>query len=292
MESATIEAVRRFNRTVGESIGLAGGRFLGRPRSPGESRLLWEIGSDGIEIRRLRQRLALDSGYVSRVIQSLVHQRLVRVRAGGDRRVRRVELTAKGLKERAYLDRRSDDLVRHIFRPLSSGQQRRLAAAMLEVERLLLAAMVRFRPEDPKSPDAAWCLGEYFAELAERFDAGFDPARSISADARELTRPHGVFVIARLRDRAIGCGALKFHGREPAELKRMWLAKDVRGLGVGARLLAALEREAREAGASLVRLETNRALTEAIALYHRCGYREVAAFNNEPYAHHWFEKRL
>lgn len=53
-----------------------------------------------------------------------------------------------------------------------------------------------------------------------------------------------------------------------------------------------LEQHARQAGARAVRLETNRALTEAIELYRSCGYREVAAFNAEPYAHHWFEKRL
>jgi hypothetical protein len=42
----------------------------------------------------------------------------------------------------------------------------------------------------------------------------------------------------------------------------------------------------------VLRLETNRALTEAIALYRRSGYVEVDAFNDEAYAHHWFEKRL
>ena len=72
----------------------------------------------------------------------------------------------------------------------------------------------------------------------------------------------------------------------------MWIAPGARGLGVGRRLLQELERHAREAGVTVLRLETNRALTEAIALYRRSGYREVDAFNDEPYAHHWFEKRL
>ena len=48
----------------------------------------------------------------------------------------------------------------------------------------------------------------------------------------------------------------------------------------------------RRAGATVVRLETNRDLTEAIALYRSAGYAEVPAFNDEPYAHHWFEKQL
>lgn len=72
----------------------------------------------------------------------------------------------------------------------------------------------------------------------------------------------------------------------------MWVAPEARGLGVGRRLLEELERLARDRGAAAVRLETNRALTEAIALYRRTGYVEVEAFNEEPYAHHWFEKRL
>ena len=99
-------------------------------------------------------------------------------------------------------------------------------------------------------------------------------------------------MIARLRGRPIGCGALKFHPGEPAELKRMWVAREARGLGLGRRLLLELERHAKQAGTRVVRLETNRTLKEAIQLYRSSGYREVAAFNHEPYAHHWFEKTL
>ena len=101
-----------------------------------------------------------------------------------------------------------------------------------------------------------------------------------------------MLIFAWLRDRPIGCGALKFHGDAPAELKRMWIAPAARGLGLGARLLAELEQHAREAGVRIVRLETNRVLREAIALYRRAGYVEVERFNEERYAHHWFEKRL
>ena len=72
----------------------------------------------------------------------------------------------------------------------------------------------------------------------------------------------------------------------------MWVAPEVRGLGLGRRLLGSLESRAAAAGARTARLETNGALTEAIALYRSAGYREVPAFNDEPYAHHWFEKTL
>jgi len=130
--------------------------------------------------------------------------------------------------------------------------------------------------------------------LASRFEAGFDPGLSISAAAHELVLPAGALLIARLREQPVGCGALKLHpdSGAAAELKRMWVAPEARGLGLGRRLLRELERIAQSAGARVVRLETNRALTEAIELYRRSGYREVLAFNDEPYAHHWFEKHL
>ena len=146
--------------------------------------------------------------------------------------------------------------------------------------------------EDPATPDARWCIDQYFGELNARFDAGFDPSVGISATPDELVPPAGALLIARLRGKPIGCGALKFHPGAPAELKRMWVAREARGLGLGRRLLRELERHAKEAGAQVVRLETNRTLTEAIQLYRNSGYREVPAFNDEPYAHHWFEKRL
>jgi DNA-binding MarR family transcriptional regulator/GNAT superfamily N-acetyltransferase len=293
MDERSIQQVRGFNRTVAERAGVFGDRFLGRARPYGESRMLWEIGPESIEIRALRSRLALDSGYTSRVLKSLERNGLVTVKASpDDRRVRRVTLTEAGLAERAELDRRSDDVARGVLEPLSEGQRARLVAAMAEVERLLRASQVTLAVEDPRRPDAWWCIEQYIAELNVRFDAGWDPSISISADPHELMPPAGALVVARLRGQPVGCGALKLHGDAPAELKRMWVAPEARGLGLGRRLLLELERLARAAGVGVVRLETNRNLTEAIELYRSSGYQEVAAFNDEPYAHHWFEKRL
>ena len=293
MDTPSIRHVRRFNRTVAERTGALNDHFLGRGRPMGEARTLSEVGPDGVEVRALRARLDLDSGYASRVLRSLERQGLVTVDTSPeDRRVRRVRLTADGRAEWAELDRRSDDIARGFLEPLSERQRARLVAAMGEVERLLRASLVRVAIEDPTSADARWCIAQYFAELDARFEAGFDPALSLPADARELTPPSGALLIARVRRQPVGCGALKLRRDAPAELKRMWVAPEARGLGIGRRLLQALERHAREAGAAVLRLETNRALREAIALYRSTGYREVVAFNDEPYAHHWFEKHL
>jgi DNA-binding MarR family transcriptional regulator/GNAT superfamily N-acetyltransferase len=288
-----VSQVRRFNRLVTQRVGALDDRFLARERPLGEARLLWEIGPEGCELRALRARLDLDSGYLSRLVRSLEAAGLVTVETGEpDGRVRTARLTAAGVDERAVLDRRSDELADSLLEPLSESQRERLVAAMGEVERLLTVAMVRVLPLDPAHPHAKHCLREYVAELDRRFAGGFDPARSISADVPQLRPPAGLLLVASLQSEPIGCGALKFHEGEATEIKRMWVARSARGLGVGRRLLAELEAHAARSSSPLVRLETNATLTEAIALYRSSGYAEVAPFNDEPYADHWFEKRL
>jgi DNA-binding MarR family transcriptional regulator/GNAT superfamily N-acetyltransferase len=293
MEATPIGQVRRFNRTVMQRIGALDDRFLSRGRPLGQARLLWEIGADTCELRLLRARLDLDSGYLSRLLRSLEADGLAVVKADErDGRVRTVRLTRAGLAERAELDRRSDDLATSILAPLSDEQRSRLVTAMSEVERLLAASTVRIEAVDPRHPHARYCVRAYVDELTQRFDTGFDPARSISAEDHELRPPAGLLLVATLHSDPVGCGALKFHDDAPAEVKRMWVSPTVRGLGLGRRLLAELESRAAANGARTLRLETNRSLTEAIGLYRSAGYRQVDAFNDETYAHHWFEKTL
>lgn len=293
MDEELIGSVRRFNRTVTQRIGALSEEYLARSRPLGASRVLWEIGDGGADVRAIRARLDLDSGYLSRLLRGLQDERLVRVEpARDDRRVRVVRLTAAGRAERAELDRRSDELVRSLLTPLNDRQRARLIEAMTTVEQLLTAGLVQIGIEDPASSAAQFCLQSYFAELNSRFDTGFDPDASISAAAPELAEPAGLLLLAKIRDQPVGCGALKFHGTGPTELKRMWVAASARGLGVGRRILTELEQHARQRGATVLRLETNRRLTEAIQLYRSAGYVEVPAFNDEPYAQHWFEKRL
>jgi DNA-binding MarR family transcriptional regulator len=293
MDDVSIRQVRSFNRTVAERIGTLGDSFLGRGRPYGESRVLWEVGTDGIEVRVLRLRLGLDSGYISRVLRSLEAQGLVTVTASPqDGRVRLVRLTEAGRTERAELDRRSDAVAASFLDPLSGRQRERLVAAMTEVERLLRASLVTFAVEDPTTPDARWCIRQYLDELNVRFDAGFDPALSGPADDHDLTPPNGALIVARMRERAVGCVGLKLHGADPAEIKRMWVSPDARGLGLGGRLLLEVERYARGIGIGTLRLETNGALTEAIALYRSHQYRQIERFTDDPYAQHWFEKHL
>jgi DNA-binding MarR family transcriptional regulator/GNAT superfamily N-acetyltransferase len=288
-----IGRVRKFNRTVTQRVGALDDAFLSRDRPLGQARLLWEIGAEGCDVRRLRARLDLDSGYLSRLLRSLENDELIRVEpSDADGRVRTARWTDRGRAEQAELDRLSDDAAAAILEPLSTRQRDRLIAAMAEVELLLTASAVQIGVSDPRHPDARRAVAAYQAELAERFEEGFDPAQGISATDDEVSPPAGLFLLATLHGEPVGCGVLKFHHDAPAPHKRMWVAAPVRGLGLGRRLLAELEAQAAAHGVRTVQLETHRALGEAISLYRTAGYREVAAFNDEPYADHWFEKTI
>ncbi|MYW63175.1 GNAT family N-acetyltransferase [Streptomyces sp. SID8379] len=288
-----IDRVRRFNRTVTERVGVLHDHYLGLDRPIGEARLLWEIGEDGQDVRQLRERLGLDSGYVSRLLRALESDGLVTVEPHPeDRRVRSVRLTEAGRAERAVLDGRSDELAGSLLAPLNAAQRARLVTAMAEVDRLLTAGTVTLDSVDPDHPDAQHCLRSYFTELGSLFETGFDPARSLLPDAGELRPPHGLFLVARLHGAPVGCAGLKLPADAPAEVKRMWIAPHARGLGLARRFLAELEARAARHGRTVLRLDTNKALDAAIGLYRASGFQEVPAFNDEPYAHHWFEKRV
>jgi DNA-binding MarR family transcriptional regulator/ribosomal protein S18 acetylase RimI-like enzyme len=297
MDEAAIGQVRRFNRTVTQRVGALNDHFLGGDRPLGAARLLWEIGADGRDLRSLRADLGLDSGYLSRLLRSLEADGLVALDADpADRRVRVVRLTAAGRAERDALDRRSDAAAAAMLEPLTVRQRERLVAAMAEVELLLRAAAVDVAETDPAHPDAQTCLQAYYAELRTRFANGFDPALSTLSSESQMRPPEGLLLVARLGAEPVGCGALRFHGgpdgQKVCEVKRMWVAQHARGLGLGRRLLRELEARAVGHRARLLRLETNAALREAITLYLSAGFVEVAPYNDETYADHWFEKDL
>ena len=288
-----VQQLRSFNRLVTQRVGALDDRFLARERPLGEARVLWEIGEEGCDVRLLRARLGVDSGYLSRLLRALEAAGLAEVGPSeDDRRVRTARLTAEGLAEREVLDRRSDELAASIFEPLTESQRERLVAALGEVERLFSVALVRFETADVMKPEAQRLLQAYAAEL-DRACRRWRPSwPEMAASLDTLRPPRGLFVVATLRAEPIGCGGLKLPPGEPAELKRMWVAPHARGLGVGRRLLVELERRAVEHGARTIRLETNGTLTEALGLYRSSGYEDVERFNDVPHAEHWLAKPL
>jgi DNA-binding MarR family transcriptional regulator/N-acetylglutamate synthase-like GNAT family acetyltransferase len=281
-----IAEVRRFNRLVARQVGALNDHYFGH-RPLGECRILFEIGERGATPRDVRMRLGLDSGYVSRVIASLERDGLVASEPNPtDRRTRRLRATTAGRAEMRELDRISDELAASALEPLDAEQRARLLGAQAEVRRLLAISMVTIAHEDPSSADARWCLGHYFAELAERFEEAFDPTRTLPALDLDA------FLVARVGGQPAACGALHTLRPGVGEILRMWVDRPHRGLGIGARMLEALEHESTALGHASVQLYTNRSLAEARAMYRARGYTEIPRYNDDPYANHWFEKRL
>lgn len=283
----TTATLRGFNRTYTQRIGALEESFLGTGRPLGASRLLFEIGPDGAGVRELRDRLGLDSGYVTRLLRRLDDDGLVRVDADpADRRRRVATLTTAGLRAWQELDDRSEELAQRLVAPLTERQRVRLAEALATADLLVRAATIQLRevaPDDPAAVDAA---GRYFAELDRRFPGGFDAGDPDHA---------GTFLLATSAGRPVAYGGVReLDGdlRGVGEIKRMWVDEAWRGAGLGARMLRELEALARRLGHDRVVLDTNGTLTEAIAMYERAGYRAIPRYNDNPYAEAWFEKDL
>lgn len=294
MTDPQIAQIRSFNRIVTRRVGALEDSYLSRGRPLGEARLLFQIGlTEGADLRAMRAALGLDSGYASRLLRSLEAQGLVRsYRKADDGRARELGLTAEGRAEWNAYDELSDRLARSMLAGLNEQQRERLVAAMGEVEQLIKIAAVEISREPPESEDAQSCLGQYRAELASRFDGGFDPSKGNNLTVEDMTPPAGYLLVARLDGQPVGCGALKRLSDTEGEVKRVWTSSEARGMGVASRMMDALEALARELGFVVVKLDTNRTLVEAQAMYRKRGYREIAPYNDNPYAHHWFEKAM
>lgn len=288
-----VDTVRRFNRSYTQRIGALEESFLGTGRPLGASRLLFEVGPDGAAVRELRERLDLDSGYLTRLLTRLSDDGLVELRPDpADRRRRIVTLTAVGRTAYRELDERSERKARGLLEPLTERQRARLDEALGTADLLIRAATVHLRVVDPVSAAATAALGEYYAELDRRFPGGFTPdPPAHGADA--LRAPGGAFVVATSDGTPVACGAVRRFDGATGEIKRMWVASSWRGAGLGTRLLRRLEDEARRLGYTRAVLDTNRVLTEAVTMYGRAGYREIEPYSQDnPYADAFFEKSL
>lgn len=289
MGEGAVAAVRRFNRLVTARVGALDENYLARSRPLGQARVLWEIGRIGCEVGVLRARLGLDSGQLSRTLRTLEHDGLVSVSTHEhDTRVRVAALTPAGIAEWDDLEKASEASAAKLLDPLTERQRQRLVTAMGDIERLLLASLVEVGERPPSDPLARACLRAYRDELQQRFGGRFDAG---SAE-EHLAPPDGLLLVAVLQGEPVGCGGLVFTAGEPPEIKRLWTAPAARGTGLGRRLLTELETRAAGAGASSVRLDTNGGLIEALALYRSSDYTEIPPYNDNPHAHHWFEKEL
>jgi DNA-binding MarR family transcriptional regulator/GNAT superfamily N-acetyltransferase len=285
--------LRRFNRTYTQRVGALDDSFLGLGWPLGASRLIFEIGDRATSVLELRERLDLDSGYLSRLLRRLTRAGVVDVRPDPeDRRRRLVLLTAEGRKVRRELDRRSEERAAALMAPLTVRQRDRLTEALATADLLVRAATVRLRSVRADDPTAVAATGSYFAELDARFPGGFDSGGAVDHDAAAMAPPGGVFVVATSDGDPVACGGVQPWGEGTGEIKRMWVHPDWRGAGLGSRMLRHLEDQARDLGHRRVLLDTNGTLVEAIAMYQRAGYEPVERYNDNPYAQAWFAKTL
>ena len=156
-------------------------------------------------------------------------------------------------------------------------------------------------PEPVRSADAVALFRDYYTEVSDRYYLLHEDRRTTEEEltkglaaetGTELEPPAGVLLIARAGGEAAGCAGIRLVDDRTAELSRVFVRPELRGLGGGSRLLAGAERTARELGAERIVLDTRHDLVEARALYARHGYAEVPAFNSRPYAERWFAKAL
>lgn len=289
--SDAVARIRRFNRAVTSEVGALDSSFLGRGRPLGAARVLNAIGHGRADVGAVRDYLGLDSGLMSRLLRGLEDEGLIETKPHPDDARRRVaRLTAAGRREFKAYERLSNAraealLARH-------AHPEALLAAMDRIATALGGNQIAIVEGDPRCENARYCLGEYYAELARRFDGGFEVSRSRDPDAKDMIRPRGAFLVAISDGMAVGCVGLKGTGGDIAEIKRLWVAPSARGLGLGRRLMEATEDTARKLSITTLRLDTNRALPEAQQLYRSSGWVEIDRFNDDPYPDVFFEKRL
>lgn len=156
---------------------------------------------------------------------------------------------------------------------------------------------VRIEVVAPDASDASQILRCYVDDVASRYYGRQATDEEIDASLREdpsmdLAPPSGLFLVARQHDVVLGCAGLRLLPKGVGEVKRLFVAPAARGCGLGARLMAELERVACGRGLSVLRLDTRHDLVESRRLYATLGYEEVTAFNDGRYAEHWLAKPL
>lgn len=287
-----IARLRRFNRAVTREVGALDTSFLGRGRPLGMARVLQLVRPEGTDVALIRDRLDLDSGLTSRFLRSLEREGLIATETDpADRRRRIARLTPKGQEEMAAYESIGYDRAAKLI-ARAGTRAAELVAAMDLIATLLNRDQLQIREADPDSPEALACLRAYFDEILARV-AIAKPEYFPLPDpgAGSYRPPQGRFLVAWSDDLPVGCVSLRPLDDRTAEVKRLWVHDSARGQGLARRLMAAIEAEARMMGYQRLRLDTNSALSEAIALYRGTGWTDIPPYTTPP-ADVWMEKVL
>jgi len=291
-----VEQVRRFNRFYTRHLGVLDEGLLQSRFSLTESRLLWELAhGDAPTMTELRRTLALDGGYLSRLLTGLKERGLVSsTRAEGDARRQRLQLSPAGRRAFAPLETRSREQVGAMLDALDPEAQGRLLSALATVTQLLDAdtpsvsaaaaapAPWLLRPHRPG--DIGWVAARHGALYAQeygwdqRFEAlvarlgadfidRFDARREACWIAERGGSNVGCVFLVQARDEATAKPL-----RGTAQLRMLLVEPTARGLHIGERLVDECTRFAQQSGYRTIRLWTNSILSAARRLYQKAGY--------------------
>jgi DNA-binding MarR family transcriptional regulator/GNAT superfamily N-acetyltransferase len=287
-----IARLRRFNRAVVREAGALDTSFLGRGRPLGAARVLHLVRPEGTDVADIRARLGLDSGLMSRFLRALEREKLIESRTDpSDRRRSIAHLTPAGQAEvAAYLaiihDQSADVLAKAGVR---AGE---VLAAMDLIATVLNRHQVDISPADPDTPEALACQRAYFDEILVRVSGARPDDFPLPDPHSDSYRPpQGRFLIAWSDELPVACVGLRALDDTTAEVKRLWVHPSARGQGLSRKMMAVIEAEARAMGYQRLKLDTNSALTEAVALYRATGWTDIAPYTTPP-ADTWMGKAL
>jgi DNA-binding MarR family transcriptional regulator/N-acetylglutamate synthase-like GNAT family acetyltransferase len=287
-----ISAIREFNRFYTQKIGVLRDGVYDSGYTLTEVRVLYEVAHrSGALASDLVHDLALDAGYLSRILAKFVRRGwLKRERSGDDARKSHLHLTAKGRAAFKKLDVRSRDEMGGLLAPLSPVEQAQLHGHLQGVQSLLGSQPARqgeLTLRQHRAGDIGWIVqqhGEYYTrEYGWNTDFEALVAEIGAKFLRELDPEHERCWIAEREGVAVGCIMLVRHSRTVAKLRLLLVDASQRGMGVGNRLVEELLAFARAAGYRQVTLWTQSILAAARKLYERHGFRKVAAEPHESF---------
>ena len=289
MEHARVDAVRRFNRFYTQRIGMLRADLYESPYTLAEARVIYELAhaappTTASDIARL---LAMDAGYLSRMLAGFVARGLVRrTRSERDGREYHLALTAAGRKAFAALDRASAREIGALLEPLDDGARSRLVGAMAAIESALrqapapAAAATGFTLRAHRPGDIGWVIARHGALYAQEYgwDIAFEAlVARIAARFVERFDPRFERCWIAERDGAnVGCAFVVRRSARVAQLRLLLVEPAARGLGIGRALLAEALAFARATGYRKMMLWTNAGLDAARRLYDDAGFRLVA----------------
>jgi DNA-binding MarR family transcriptional regulator/N-acetylglutamate synthase-like GNAT family acetyltransferase len=293
-----VAAVRAFNRFYTGRIGVLGEGLLRTPHSLTEARVLYDLGQrEAIDVADLRRELAIDAGYLSRLLSRLEERGLVaRERSASDARRQRVRLTDEGAAASAELDRRSADEIGALLAGLGEEAERRLVAAMAVIREVLDDAPP---PEAlvlraPRPGDYGWIVHRHGVRYAEEYDwdETFEAlvARIVADYVERSDRRREAAWIAEVDGEPVGCVLCVRKTDAVAQLRLLLVEPRARGHGIGGRLIEECLRFARRAGYGEIALWTNDVLEDARRLYERAGFELVESGPHHSFGHDLVEQ--